>query len=271
MIPRLTHRSHPSHPSVRRRLAVAGLGVAALVAAPGTADAYAGAAATDTTTSTVSNSTTTTAKWRASFRDDFSGGSLNRSKWCVYNGPGNQHGPRSASNVSVNRGVLTLRTRKMNGRWYGSGVCAARATRQTYGRYQIKVRMERGFGVRAVALLWPAGTWPPEVDFYELESSDPRRTRNMLTNHYRPNNSMTHAFVKGDFTRWHVIGVEWTPGALRYTKDGRVVATMTHHVPHVPMWLGMQTGTGRPGGRNYPHYAGTVDMKVDWVQVDRLA
>lgn len=234
-------------------------GVAALMAVP----------AAHAATPYASTSPAAASGWRLSFSDDFNGTSLNRANWCVYNGSGNQHGPRSARHVFVRNGVLTLRTQPIGGQWHGAGVCAARATRQTYGKYEMRVRMDQGFGVRGTALLWPVAGWPPEIDFFELESSNAARTRNMLSNHYGSTNSMQHAFVPGTYSAWHNVGVEWTRSAIRYTLDGRVVATMTGHVPHQQMWLAIQTGTGKAGGPNAPRASTPrpVDLQVDWVRV----
>jgi hypothetical protein len=45
-----------------------------------------------------------------------------------------------------------------------------------------------------------------------------------------------------DLTRWHTLGVEWTPAKLVYTLDGRDWATVrSADVPAVPMALDLQT------------------------------
>lgn len=220
---------------------------------------------------TINHQPTTT--WQLAFQDNFSGSTLNTKAWSVYNGPGNgSNGPRSRTNVSVGNGILNLRTTLINGRWYGSGVSAARVTTQTYGKYLMRIRFDKGYGVRATALLWPTSSWPPEVDFYEVSATDANRQTNMLTNHFGANNRMQHAFVHGyNLSTWHVVGLEWTPNALVYTMDGKVVDTMTGHVPHQQMWLGIQTALGKPP---YLPNSGTprqVNLQIDWVQVYRLS
>lgn len=216
-------------------------------------------------------------RWAPLHRDDFD--TLDRGVWGVYDGPGNgQTGPRDARNTFVRDGVLVLRTAPVDGEWHGAGLSSdPGGWTQTYGRYTARVRFEPGYGVRAVALLWPAsGDWPPEVDFFEVPATEVERSRGMLTNHYvddgaRDGRAFERSEVSADFTRWHVVGVEWSPGALVYTLDGEEVARTTEHVPDEPMWLGLQTGQGLvaqgivpPAGRTAP-----VDLLVDWVQVDR--
>lgn len=210
------------------------------------------------------------AGFRLAFQDDFNGDRINTDKWGVYNG-GNG-GDRVASNTIVRNGMLTLRTQKVNGVWKGAGVSAARANRQTYGKYEMRVRFDRGYGVRAVGLLWPvSGGWPPEVDFYEIPGKNTNRTLNTLTNHYRTASSphrMHHASYTGRFDQWQTVSVEWTPNRLEYKLNGVTQAVMTQNVPRAGMWLGLQTRAGsdmgvKPDGTTPP----VVDMEVDWVKI----
>lgn len=202
-------------------------------------------------------------------QDQFAGTRINGSYWGVYNG-GNG-GDRVAANTIVKDGKLILRNRKIDGVWKGAGVSMARANKQKYGKYEMRVRFDRGYGVRVASLLWPAdGGWPPEVDFYEIPADSPNRTVNTLTNHYgtKANHRMHHDRYAGDFTQWHTVGVEWTPGKLVYTLDGRAMRTMTKDVPAEPMWLGIQTRPGSDSGaRPNSTTPSVVDLEVDWVKV----
>lgn len=200
---------------------------------------------------------------RLVFSDDFNGGSLNTGKWGVYNG-----GSRRASNTFVGNGVLTLRN-QLNGTWTAAGLSSARALKQTYGRYVVRARFDRGYGIRAVALLWPAGGgWPPEINFLEINANDPARTQNNLTNHFTEggHHQMSHASYACDCTRWHNFEVIWEPGRITYLMDGRITSTMTRGVSSQPMWLGLQTqvgGISASPNSSTPH---VVDFEVDWVR-----
>jgi beta-glucanase (GH16 family) len=218
--------------------------------------------------------TTTASGWVLAFQDTFSGTTIDRRKWGVFNGPGNGNtGPRSASNAFVRNGLLVLRNRKINGVWHGAGVSNARAHSQTYGKYEVRARVDAGEGLKANALLWPNnGDWPPEVDFFEVPAAPGDRPKYTVTNHYgtRAAHRMQHGKVAGRFTQWHVMGLEWTPTALRFTLDGRVVATLTGHAPRERMWLGLQTNVGgqtKPGPSTPP----VVDFEIDWVRIFRKA
>jgi beta-glucanase (GH16 family) len=75
------------------------------------------------------------------------------------------------SHVVVRNGILNLRTyrdARFGGRWVSGGVSSTRALKQKYGKYKVRLRMDRGKGVAAIALLWPVlDQWPPEIDFAE--------------------------------------------------------------------------------------------------------
>jgi len=208
------------------------------------------------------------ARWNLVFADSFGGSAIDESEWVVFDGPG----PRARENVIVRNGKLLLRTRQIDGEWLAAGVGSSRAVVQQYGKYVARVKVEKGAGTRAVALLWPNdGSWPPEVDFFEIGGDDPRRQTNRITNHYPPGNQMEHLSKPGDYTKWHNVGVEWTADAMKFTLDGRVIGTITENIPQQPMWFGLQSGleTGQyaPSPDNYK----SVDYKAKWVKVYDLA
>lgn len=213
-------------------------------------------------------------EFRLAHRDDFD--VLDTETWAVYDGPGNgRTGPRSSANTFVDDGTLVLRTAPVDGQWRGAGVSSAPGGwTQTYGKYLVRLRFEEGYGVRAVALLWPTSPWPPEVDFFEVPATVEDRSSGILTNHYSDasgRRKMERLRVRADFTQWHTVGVEWTPESLTYTLDGEVVGQVTRNVPDEPMWLGVQTAQGLIEEGIVPDESRTpsVDLFVDWVEVHR--
>ena len=127
----------------------------------------------------------------------------------------------------------------------------------------------RGEGVASVLLLWPSdGSWPPEIDFGEDGGGD--RSQSTATLHYGSNDSQQAQSVSADFSQWHTMGVEWTPGLLKFTLDGAVWATMnSSNVPSIPMELDAQAQAGTCGDPWDPCPDATtpahVNMQVDWV------
>jgi beta-glucanase (GH16 family) len=214
-------------------------------------------------------------RWHLVFADDFSGG-LDPSRWGTYSGQpgGDPGGWWDPSHVVVQDGVLRLETYRdaaFGGRWVSGGVSSSYALRQTYGKYEVRFRVDGGTGVAAVLLLWPVQAhWPPEIDFFETGGDTSARGDMSATLHYGPDDSQIQRSVSADFTLWHTVGVEWTPRRLVYTLDGRPWATVrSEHVPAEQMELDLQTQAGTCGNPYAPCPDSTtpshVDMLVDWV------
>jgi beta-glucanase (GH16 family) len=214
-------------------------------------------------------------RWRRVFVDDFSHG-LRSSRWGTYSGQpgGDPGGWWSPAHVVVAHGVLNLETYRdprYGGRWVSGGVSSAPALRQTYGKYEVRVRMDRGKGVAFVALLWPSGNgWPPEIDFAENGGETNARSHITATLHYGSEDSQIQRTISVDVTRWHTVGVEWLPGRLIYTLDGRQWASVrSGMVPDQPMEMDLQTQAGTCGVASAPcpdqRTPGRVNAQIKWV------
>lgn len=189
--------------------------------------------------------------WRQVFEDNFAGTSLDfrwKSYWGVPAGdPGGFFDPR---HVTVSGGELVISAYKDPrddawdagpNTWVTGGVSSSPSFAQTYGKYLVRFRFGAGVGIAHTILLWPqSNVWPPEVDFSEDNGAD-RRT-DYATLHFGANNAHVQKDLKVDLTQWHTLGVEWTPGRLVYTLDGKDWATVTGAaVPSTPMTLDIQT------------------------------
>jgi beta-glucanase (GH16 family) len=212
--------------------------------------------------------------WREVFADDFSGGTLDRSKWRVYYGQpgGDPAGWFEPSHVNVSDGMLVIsayRDRAEGGKWVTGGVSSSPGLVQTYGKYLVRFRFDVGVGIgHAMVLTAANGSWPPEIDFSEDNGSG--RENTLATLHYGSDDKLISHGTAVDLTEWHTLGVEWTPDTLLYTLDGRIwLTTRTSAVPSVPMVLDIQTqawpcvGTwGRCPDASTP---AVVRLYVDWV------
>lgn len=216
--------------------------------------------------------------WRQIFADDFSRRTLGNS-WFPYSGqPGSDPAAWwDPSHLAVSHGQLVIRTSRemtpLGLRWVSGGIGLNDRYAGIYGRYSIRMRMEGGRGISAIALLWPMSSWPPEVDFYE--DSPSARTRNSMsaTVHYGAADNQLQRTLHGvDFTQWHTIGLVWSPGLLSFTVDGRSWARISgSSVPTQAMNLAIQvqalqcTGTWHIcPGRSTPR---VVKMDIAWVVV----
>jgi beta-glucanase (GH16 family) len=213
--------------------------------------------------------------WRQVFADDFTNG-FDTSRWSAYSGQpgGDPGGWWEPSHVTVQGGVLhltTYRDPRYGNRWVSGGVSSSVGLKQTYGKYAVRFRADRGKGVAVILLLWPVRDhWPPEIDFAENGGTDDTRSELAATLHFGADNQIIQRTVHGDFTRWHTLGVEWTPGRLVYRLDGKVWArVLSQNVPDEPMELDIQAQAGTCGDEYAPCPDATtprrVDLAVDWV------
>jgi Glycosyl hydrolases family 16 len=213
--------------------------------------------------------------WRQVFADDFDGTTLNLSRWRTYSGhPGGDPGGWWApSHVTVANGSLILsgyRDPAHGDGWTTGGVSSSPGLVQTYGKYLVRFRFDSGVGIAHAILLWPAdNSWPPEIDFSEDNGAN-RRT-DYATLHYGATNAQLQHSLSVDLTKWHTLGVEWTPGQLVYTIDGRDWATVTSpDVPSIPMVLDIQTQAWACGTNTWEQCPNAttpshVNLYVDWV------
>lgn len=197
-------------------------------AAPGASAATTGASASFSSTPLYANS--------------FDGPGLGGG-WGIYDAPTSTRA-KSKANVVVHDGMVSFKTA-----WdatlqkYTTGGGCLCSVVQTYGKYEMRVRVSAG-NSRVVALLWPTQGWPPEIDIMEMGGAGVQGTRqtNTQTMHWDPANLMIHTDYNADMTQWHDVGVEWSPGVLRYTLDGQVTdSIVSPNVPSKDMWFGLQT------------------------------
>jgi beta-glucanase (GH16 family) len=218
--------------------------------------------------------------WVMAFSDDFTGNALDTAAWGAYSGQpsGDPGGFWDPSHVVVHDGMLellTYRDPRWDNRWVSGGVSSAPALRQAYGKYLVRFRMDRGDGIAGVLLLMPSnGDWPPEIDFAE-DGGGPRSSTT-ATLHYGSANDQTQYSVSTDFSEWHTIGVEWMPGSIVYTLDGRTWARVSSPaVPVGAMEFDAQTQAGTCGDPYDPcpdaSTPSRVDMQIDWVVAYRPA
>jgi beta-glucanase (GH16 family) len=212
--------------------------------------------------------------WHQVFADDFTGSTLNTGLWRLYWGEpgGDPGGWFDPGHVSVSGGKLVIgayRDPADGGRWATGGVSSSPGLAQTYGKYLVRFRFDSGEGIAHAILLWPAdNAWPPEIDFSEDNGAG--RQTDYATLHYGAANTMIGDQTPVDLTRWHTLGVEWTPGKLVYTLDGRAWATVANaHVPSTPMALDIQTQAWACGTSTWEQCPNAstpahVNLYVDW-------
>ena len=212
--------------------------------------------------------------WHQVLADDFTGSALDTSKWRLYWGQpgGDPGGWFDPAHVSVSGGQMVLagsRDPADGGKWATAGVSDSPGLVQTYGKYLVRFRFDSGVGIAHAILLWPAdNSWPPEIDFSEDNGANRQTT--YATLHWGSNNTQVQRKVAVDLTKWHTLGVEWTPDRLVFTLDGRPWSTLTSsHVPAIPMTLDIQTQAWACGTSTWERCPNAttpshVNLYVDW-------
>jgi beta-glucanase (GH16 family) len=173
------------------------------------------------------------------FDDEFSGTSVDRSKWNVRNNSwaSNEESidTSRSSNVSVADGVLTLRAQReqytaySTTRSYTSGYLdTIGLSSQKYGRWEMRAKLPTAQG------MWPA-FWlrsdhsSGEIDILEAIGGLPSMTVQTVfpnTNDGSVKKSQAYNVPDG-IGAWHVYGFTWTPTSMSWDIDGTTVFTVT--------------------------------------------
>lgn len=217
--------------------------------------------------------TCTPSGYELAYVDDFPGTSLN-SGWTLPSGfqySGSQSWV-SSSMVKVHDGMLDIGMTYSGRPGDESVVGWAQLTNNpvaqlTYGKLLVRQRADVYRNVAVATLTWPVAenTWPPEIDFAEDDIGD----RHWYAfNHYK-DSAGEHAQTvhDSDLTSddWHTWGIEWSPSAIVYTRDGQVWKTETDPqvIPRIKMYLGFVMAcfqTPAPGDAHW---------QMDWVALYR--
>lgn len=215
---------------------------------------------------------TTPAQWgQPVVQDGFDGSSVDTSKWIVYDSPNDKVNPRTSAATKVDAGTLQLTGGIYNGKDLSGGV-ASKLT-LTHGRWEVRMRAEKGVGYSAVALLWPKVFGSPEkaeVDFAEM--IDPTKQSADEYIHYGPNDTQKHNVLRADFTQWHVFALDWLPHRLTFWLDGRKVWDYQGDLTpeRSQMGLALQNDQVCDRGKSFCRDATTpkwVTMYVDWIKI----
>jgi len=171
---------------------------------------------------------------------------------------------RTGKDVSVSGGTADYYLHSENGVAYSAAILPRTPT-QTYGRYQVRFKVDPGMtGWNSAWLLWPDDdVWPAhgEIDWPEgsltgnmwgyMHYADPGGGQDTTP----PTNV---AFPSG----WHTATTEWLPGSVKYYLDGNMVGSFTYKIPSLPMHWVLQSESGsqdRPTGSGH--------IKIDWLTI----
>ena len=201
--------------------------------------------------------------------DEFDGPELDPTFWRPYESGGTDGGPvRTPASLDVADGLLTITARGQE-----SGGMAW-LPGQSYGRWEVRARAERGAGYRPAVLLWPdAEDWPAGGEIDLMDAPQPNRDRTDFVVQPGSGDTRETTTVITDVTQWHNYAVEWTPEQIVGYVDGQQVYRTENPamIPSRPMHLAIQQDVGpSPDGRTPPPDATTppeVRLQIDWVRI----
>ncbi|MCR2802585.1 carbohydrate binding domain-containing protein [Paenibacillus soyae] len=296
-------------------------GIEVIKPTPSPSPAVGGPVSTPSPSPTVSPSPTDLPRdegWKLVWNDEFDGegenlddNGVNLDKWDYQLGTGSQYGLDGwgnneeqyyrAENIAVAGGLLTITAKEEThqGKPYTSGRLFTEPTfTQTYGKFEARMKLPAGEG------LWPAfwmmpedseyGAWAAsgEIDIMEARGRLPKEVGGTI--HFGrnwPNNKSTgdeyHFEGNDDITGFHVYGLEWEPGELRWYVDGELYQTVNNwdswgagqpakYAYPAPfdkpfyMILNLAVGGNYDGGRKPPSDLMPAQMQVDYVRVYEL-
>ncbi|GLX93083.1 glycoside hydrolase family 16 protein [Herbidospora sp. NBRC 101105] len=206
---------------------------------------------------------------KPTFVDDFTGSGPNKNNWFIYHYPKDRI-PRVREAIQVRNGALEIASGLRGGRETYGGLIHKQ--RIKYGRWEVRVRADRGAGFRPVVLLWPPepiAKWPDDGEINLIEMHDGARKKALHFLHFGPNDDKCDWLVRKNFTRWHTVAVDWLPNRITFWVDGKQTVSITDR-KYIPTTSVMQLAL-----QNDPECCRNgatpklVRMYVDWVKVYR--
>jgi beta-glucanase (GH16 family) len=182
---------------------------------------------------------------------------------------GSGDGKYQAENVTVSGGNLNLRLQRVNGQGQGSAFTITSPSTgwaQTYGRYSVRFRADAVSGFGSAMMLMP-GVWSEgETDFPEGEFSGQINAYNHQLGAHPEVNSLAVG-TGARWTDWHVATIDWTPSAMRFYLDDKLVGTDTNAVSQsARSWI-VQAAEHSSGSAS----AMTGSLQIDWVAMYEYA
>jgi len=170
---------------------------------------------------------------------------------------------RTGKDVSVSGGMADYYLHSENGVAYSAAILPRTPT-QTYGRYQVRFKVDPGMtGWHSAWLLWPDDdVWPAhgEIDWPEGSLTG---TMDAFMHYADPNGGQDWAPSNATFTSgWHTATTEWLSGSVKCYLDGNLVGSFTTKIPNLPMHWVLQSESGsaqRPTGSGH--------IKIDWLTI----
>lgn len=186
--------------------------------------------------------------------------------------------PLGIDPFSIDDGILTITSaptpqgalQYLDNRAYTGGLLTSRTSfSQEYGYFEIRAAMPKGAGMYSAFWMLPTdGSWPPELDVFEVLGKDPSTV--FMSSHDNVGGKDVYVtdLAQIDTTQFHTYGVDWGPEVIKYYIDGNLVTTQaTPPSMNKEMYFLVNLGVGSGGWIGAPNEStGTGQMKVDYIR-----
>lgn len=190
--------------------------------------------------------------------DEFTGSSLDASKWTIVTGPGGavagngelQYYTSSSANINVSNGSLKITA--LNDGFGGNDYTSGRLQTKNmgdwlYGKFEARMKLPVGQGMWPAFWLLPTdniyGVWPRsgEIDIMELIGKEPSNAYATIHTHSNGSERAFGSFYHlptGTFAdAFHVFSMEWSPNLITYSIDGNLYLTQTNATVGTLPWV----------------------------------
>jgi beta-glucanase (GH16 family) len=231
-----------------------------------------------------------TSSWTLTFQDEFTGTSLDTTKWHPHDHfcgvRGTEMEAYVPENISVANGLCREKCEKRTVNYgycglasivkdYASGMMVTMDKfDQQYGYFECRCRVPNGKGYWPAFWLMPYNKWPPEIDILEILCNDAHKV--YMTNHWSVNGqhlSNGGAYTGPDFSAdFHTFGVEWDSSKIVWYVDSVERFRSTSGIPAEPFFIlaNLALGGDWPGlpdqNTVFPGY-----FDIDWIRVYKKA
>jgi beta-glucanase (GH16 family) len=214
------------------------------------------------------------------YNDDFSGSTLDTSKWRTDGSWGTSQGiacQDNANDVSTSGGLLHLFARSgqtwCSSSQYSYPIIQSAAYSDatpfafTYGYVESSVRIPAGAGLWPAVWLYDLAGGSPEIDMAEWLDQDPGTVH--LTVHYADGTASGNTYTGVNWASgFHTLGLNWQPGTLDWYVDGTLMRHVADsRVPSAPMYVILDNVVGGWAGNPTTTTAFPADFQVDWIHV----
>lgn len=229
-------------------------------------------------------------RWRLVFKDDFNQGALDETKWITRYyagerflndtyGVGEDVQLFAPENISFNQSAVCLNFRKesMIGKYWdrqfgirerkfdytSAMISTATSFRQCYGRFEAKVKLDRG---AITSCFWMLGdTEVPHVEIMKCQADGVKMGR---VYNYRASIANDVQLIQNIelANEYYIFTLEWTEDKMVWMINDMVVKEEKENIPDSPMYIVFSLGTTvAPADKAVP-----AKMEIDWVRGYRL-